>query len=91
MLSYGDILPLSVVLGTITHLPESLRYMSINVMTADLHPALRWRLLGDDDLHRRGFASAVVTQQTQNLARFHRQREISHSDLALILALRTTG
>ncbi|KYN03818.1 E3 ubiquitin-protein ligase Bre1 [Cyphomyrmex costatus] len=61
MLSYSDILPLSVVLGTVTHLPESLRHVGVNVMTTDLHSTLRWCLLGDDDLHCRGLTGAVVT------------------------------
>jgi len=62
MLSYSDILPLSIMLRTIAHLPESLHHVGINVMTANLHSTLRWRFLGNNDLHRRGFASAIVTQ-----------------------------
>jgi len=62
MLSYSDILPLSVMLRTIAHLSESFHHVGVNVMTANLHPALRRRLLGDDDLHRRGLSSAIVTQ-----------------------------
>jgi len=61
MLSYSNILPLSVVLGTIAHLPKSFCHVGVNVMTANLHPALRRCLLGDDDLHCRGLAGAVMT------------------------------
>lgn len=85
MLSHGDILPLSVVLGTIAHLFESFRYVTTDIVTADLHPASRRCLLGDDDLHGRGLAGAVVTQQTQNLARLNRQREIPYGDLRRFL------
>lgn len=85
MLSHGNVFPLGVVLGTITHLPESVHHVGVDVMTADLHSAPRRRLLGDDDFHGCGLAGTVVTQQAQNLARVYRKREISHGDLPLLL------
>lgn len=78
-------------LGTIAHLSESLRHVSVDIVAADLHPTLRRRLLGNDDLHCRSLTGAVVAQQTHNFTWFHCQREISHGDLPVILALRTAG
>lgn len=85
MLSHGNVFPLSVVLGTITHLPESVHHVGVDVVTADLHSAPRRRLLGDDDFHGCGLAGTIVTKHAQNLARVHREREISHRDFPLLL------
>lgn len=38
---HGNVLPVSVVLGTITHLPKSVRYVGVDVLTTNLHSAPR--------------------------------------------------